>query len=608
MHLSKVKIKNFRNLSEFDIELSEGLNVIVGENNIGKSTFFDAIRLAVGYQSTLDPVRPSIDDLTLAPDGTRSLGPIEIDLTFSDLSSDQLAEFVEILIPNPTNIAKSDAKICYRGTIGEDQRILSKRYGANREDDGSIPEEVLLSIQVTFLTAMRDALQALNPGRASRLARLLIANSTPEEKAEIEGIFETANDSLSEKIVISNSEAKLNTALTGATGDEFSQQVKIRASEPKFESIARNLRLVLKFIGASTDDLTYELRQNGLGYNNLLYIATVLAELEVTSNANLPIFLVEEPEAHLHPQLQDVLIGFLESGLSNPAKKIQILVASHSPNIASRIAIDKINVIKRNSSAIPKAISLKKLNLDPPKARQLQRMLDVTKASIFFAKGIIFVEGITEAILIPILAKRLGISLEKKHISVIPIGGVDFGTILSLFSTNGIPIRVAVITDGDPLVENNTNAESEEPKWKTDFPAGYSTNVYPRCARTTSLLDSVGTSTNVKVFTSNVTLEFDLTNAGNNNPKVVFDAWKTLFTGAQSVINSGIIDGTEPTKRKALEVWRGICRSSTTKSKPEFIQALSDKLISKTDDVLTIPLNEFEIPQYLKEAIEHVSQ
>lgn len=226
------------------------------------------------------------------------------------------------------------------------------------------------------------------------------------------------------------------------------------------------------FPGSGETDITKfrDLTTNSLGYNNLLYIATVLSELELLKESNVfTVLLIEEPEAHLHPQLQIKFIKYLES-LSTALPNAQIIVSTHSPVLASSVSIDKLIVLIGTETSISATTLSEKDFHDPLAEKYINRWLDVTKSTMLFSKGIIFVEGIAEALVIPRLAElvlkkfnderddaqKLGASLDEMGISVININGINFEYFMNLFGnfqgSSGpcIPIYCAGITDRDP--------------------------------------------------------------------------------------------------------------------------------------------------------------
>ena len=597
MYLSKVVVQNFRNLKDLELNLSKGLNVILGENNVGKSNLIDAIRVALGSaaNTTSTPVRLTKDDLHKLADGTTSSNTIKVSLYFFGLSEEEKAEFLEILDFNPDDPDNSGASIHYEWSWNESKEKWSqKRWGGDRPNtESSVPEENLQALPTTLLGALRDATSSLVPGRASRLARLLGTTSSSEQKEGVETIINTANQSLEGNPLISEVAGKINTIFKNTTGELLSNTVKIKALDHKFEKIVQGLRVVLGGSGESTtSDL--ELYTNGLGYNNLIYISTVLAELVATKNATLPLLFIEEPEAHLHPQLQILLAEYLSEDHSGT--KVQTIVTSHSSDIASHISPDLIRVLHQVGED-KKCTKIISSNVEDKQKRKIQRMLDVTKASLLFSRGCIIVEGISEALLIPALAKRYGKKLKENGISVIPICGVDFATICELFKEDCLRIPVSIITDSDPEIISGNNG------WRGDRPKEEG-GQFIKCDRATNLLNAFRDNSRVNVYCSDVTLEYDLSFAGESNPVIMRTAFQNCFTGTSSSLSEEMVSEGS-LKDKALNVWRAICRSSTTLGKGDFSHELTEKLTEKNDrNEYIVPV--FDIPEYIKNAIDHV--
>ena len=209
----------------------------------------------------------------------------------------------------------------------------------------------------------------------------------------------------------------------------------------------------LKKIASSS----FELYQNGLGYNNLLFMSAVLGDMAIVRGGVYQhLLLIEEPEAHLHPQLQELVHTFL-SATKQGSTNIQIIFTSHSPTLASKVNIDNINLIYENSHK-KYCLPLSETNLADVDKAYLQKYLDVTKSQMFFAKGIIFVEGISEAILLPEIAKMIDRPFDKYAVELVNVDSVAFKPFVNLFSSENVKTcfsKVAIVTDDDRCIKKD---------------------------------------------------------------------------------------------------------------------------------------------------------
>ena len=171
MYLAQVEIINFRSLKNVTVNLRPGLNVLVGRNNAGKTNLFSAIRHAIGPAGARGEAPwISRDDFFKTTSDAKAAETISITLTFEELSEAERAHFYEIVGFDIANISKSKAILHFEASWPEGKRHASvDRWGVSASADRTpVPTQILESLPVTFLPALRDAEAALAPGIKSR--------------------------------------------------------------------------------------------------------------------------------------------------------------------------------------------------------------------------------------------------------------------------------------------------------------------------------------------------------------------------------------------------------------------------------------------------------
>jgi AAA ATPase domain len=293
---------------------------------------------------------------------------------------------------------------------------------------------------VADLRPLRDAERAMSAGRGSRLSQILqytkevveagdaydpAAGASDPTTLSVIGIGDFANALLGDHKGVQSAKQRLNSDYLGKLS--FSGRAlegHISVSGAKGEDTVR-LRLLLEKLDLELRDSAYvEAPPNrGLGSNNLLFMACELLLLG-SEDEGFPILLIEEPEAHLHPQRQLRLMRFLQQKAEEKrpdGKAIQIIVTTHSPNLASAIDLSNL-VLMHGGQAFPLGEGY--TELDRSDYGFLRRFLDVTKSNLFFARGLMIVEGDAENILVPTLARLLGQDLTDHGVSLLNVGGI----------------------------------------------------------------------------------------------------------------------------------------------------------------------------------------
>jgi putative ATP-dependent endonuclease of OLD family len=249
---------------------------------------------------------------------------------------------------------------------------------------------------------------------------------------------------------------------------------------------------------------------------------------------------------------------------------LQIFISSHSPTITSKANLDSLIVLQNQNQNVS-ALSLNNSELDTNNKKYLHKFLDVTKSQLFFANGVIFVEGISEALLLSTFSKILGgeYQLDKNGIEIVNINGVAFSHFAKLFNSADVGKRLnsraAIITDDDRTLEVESS-------------------------RAMKALALQGGS--IKVMLGKVTFEYELFVAGEN--KVILNS---IFANIRPRASANI-EANEDVDQYAKNF---VAKVTANQAKSELAHQLAIKL--EEDAELR---DEFIVPKYIEEAIKWV--
>ena len=408
--------------------------MLVGENNSGKTTIIDALRLMLFSSRDFDSLRLTEDDFRA---GTEH-APIEISCRFTGLVDEDEVHFQECLVD--IGDGKFEMQVNAHVEFNETTNRCNVKMWGGETEGGSLPSNHYDQLSTIYLQPLRDPERGLRPGQYSQVSRLIDCLTTEDERADFETIAKDANAKIGVLTPVKDARRDINAQMLAIAGSELTQKTELIFTDPTFRRIIAGLQ-------PEIDGLPFAL--NGLGYNNLIFTSATLGNLRRSPQFSFRSILVEEPEAHLHPQLQMLLLRHLAVVASDhEGNEVQVIASSHSPILASQAPIDSIVSVHEVDGKIS-TISVCSITIDDKIKKKLQRYLDATRGELFFARRILMVEGIAEALLLPVLAEMSGGNLKKSSVTVLIADGINFNAFIPLFGVDRLGVPVVILTDGD---------------------------------------------------------------------------------------------------------------------------------------------------------------
>lgn len=458
MYLSELKLWNFRKYgtngdSDFEksapgltIRFQNGVNVLIGENNSGKTAVIDAIRYILHTKSG-EYIAIDEKDFYKPQNADRS-SSLKIECVFRGLTANDAGLFLECLSVEDDNSGNVQhiLKLTLIAKRVEDGRIIVKTFSGYGGESCVLPYETRHLLTAVYLKPLRDALQDMTHGYKSRLSQILQAHSVFEYrdrngesgKHKLEGHYENLKKVIDEYF---HNDEHLGSEITRNLNDIIRNH---------FSLINDSRDAVIQLTGSELPDILRQLdliledNKSGLGSLNILCIAAELL-LFLEQTQGLKLTLIEELEAHIHPQLQLRLLDYF----NREEKFGQFILTTHSITLGATIPLEKL-IIMKDGMAFP--MDAESTMCTPQDYRFLHRFLDATKANLFFAKGLILVEGDAENILLPCIAKLINRDLHHYGVSIVNVGSTAYKRYVKIFrrkSGNLFGMKIAIISDLD---------------------------------------------------------------------------------------------------------------------------------------------------------------
>ncbi|MEN6671238.1 AAA family ATPase [Psychrobacter sp. B38] len=572
MHISKFFIRNFRNFESAQLNFSEGVNTIIGENGSGKTNLFYALRLM------LDDTLPRYLKLT-ENDFSRQLSDwrghwIILTLNFQALGFDDATQALsihtcgDISNSNERNQTQGSYTLCFRPKRHVRQEIYDYSQEVDRNKDGLqvlldkitiddyetvylckgsaqcseddfydqyvgnfeeiifpnpnqaetqvygvyLPRELNLydEISCTFIKALRDVSSDLRSYSKNPLVGLLRGK---DKKVEI-GIQLDLVNSINE---LNENISKLEEVSTVQKGIDSSLKQAVGTTyAPNIEVRAelpnemdKLLQSLKLWVGDSDNEHVGRLSELSLGGANLIFLSLKLYEYEkIKTDKVANLLLIEEPEAHIHTHIQKTLFD----NLGRHEHKPQIFISTHSTQISSVSRISSVNILSRTGNG---SVVFNPTNgLEANKIKRIERYLDAVRSDLLFAKGVVLVEGDAEQILLPVIFQKVfGLSLDEIGVSVINVGSTSFENIANIYHQQRVNRRCAILTDLDEafiqLPNLNSANTTAQIKARNSQKSGQE--------RREKLEDFCNTNECIKTFYAQHTFEVDLISNDNSN-------------------------------------------------------------------------------------------
>ena len=475
MYISKVEIYNFRSHKNTLIELSEN-NVLIGQNNTGKTAFLDAVNYAIGMGQGI----PTEDDFYASDDifDPKNSEPIRIILEYRETKDNRFSDNVTYIFDRTIQFDEEQypaedpiryLRMCYECKYDKGRdRYVGKRYFVDLNNkklpkDSGVKRDHLSFFPFFYLTTLRDINREIK-NKSSFWGRLKASIDYKDKEDDIKDLIDQLNGLLlADNVTVTDLISKLK---------ELEDSVRIVPDSIYLQAFPRRSWELLDelniYLKTANTNLALPIAKHGMGTQNIAILLIFNAYLDillpkiVENEEATPIIGIEEPEAHIHPQAQRAVF----QQISN--MKGQKIISTHSPFIIDRANIYEFLIFRNENGVtdvkripkckkefkfkygLPKEAYKNNMYLMPDEELLIKRYIQYRNAELFFSSLFVLCEGDTEKVFLErIIPYETGKTSGQLGLSVISCEGQTHTPFLKIANTDAFNLKWLILSDAE---------------------------------------------------------------------------------------------------------------------------------------------------------------